>query len=378
MENGNPGSGVSHSPKEIKALTDLIAKRVRDEVTAAFQVQLEEMRQEARKLQETIEVLTEKVPQLEDLVADTEMVVDTLRQKVTESQNKYNICKREVFVLRTAIQDSYRAIEENALQQQLDRESKWRRKGTQIACSVCAIRYEQEEHGHEGALTLHVEETDRIVYPRATRHFHRVHRTQEIENQKKEKKTFAFAYAPHRGADYEEPPTSVSRHRNTAQNSPQKDKSNHKKNRKKSVETNIGELAVGHTPPNPTAVANSSKFSQMKNIPSSSSFASSKGGNGTGVAASTSTAAKITVPISQIHVSKVAALLQNDSKVANFKKLQNTNDLLNMTTAETVHMFKLLGSASKNGLDNKTLSLGINKKSQRPISAPPTSHNVKR
>jgi hypothetical protein len=72
--------------------------------------------------------------------------------------------------------------------------------------------------------------------------------------------------------------------------------------------------------------------------------------------------------MTKMQVSKVASFLQNDTKVAKFKKLQ-ANNLLNLTSAETVHMFKLLGSASKSGLENKKQT----KKSQRPISAP--SHN---
>ena len=338
MENGMKAGSGQPSPKEIKALTDNVGKRVREETAKEFQEKLDKMAADALALQEHIDFLKKKIFNLQESLSDTEHMVAALNGDVAEAKDKYAICKREVFVLRTAVQDSYRAIEENALQQAVDRQSKWRERGTQIACSVCAIRYEKEEHGHDGDLTLQVEDTDRILFPRATRYLKRV---KEVEGLTKKKNKFAFAYEPFTG-DNEEPPTTIARHR-TTNSSPKKGKK-----RTKGVETEFGELAIGHPPP-----TQSSKFSQMKNIP-----ASSKG----------STLIGADAPMTKVQVSKVASFLQNDNKIAKFKKLQQ-NNLLNLTTAETTHLFKLLGSASKNNLENKKKV----KKSQRPISAP--SHN---
>jgi hypothetical protein len=325
------------SPKEIKALTDAAAKRVREEMELKYKEMVDSMHAEASALKETIKSLEDDVGRLKGSLLATEKFVEVLRDDVAEAKNKYDICKREVFVLRTAVQDSYRAIEENALQLEIEREGKRRVKGTQISCSVCAIRYEKEEHGHEGFLTTHVEESDRILFPRASRHLKRV---KEIECLEKKKGKFAYAYAPFTG-DNTDKPTTVTKHRNTTR-SPKMEM------RSSSVETEFGELMVVH--PSPSQGQPTSKFSQMKNIPPSNIKGVSVKDDG---------------PMSKIHVSKVASMLQSDAKIAKFKKLRD-NNLLNLTATETDHMFQLLGSASKNNLDNKkTMKLA-----QRPISAP--------
>ena len=325
------------SPKEIKALTDAAAKRVREEMELKYKEMVDSMHAEASALKETIKSLEDDVGRLKGSLLATEKFVEVLRDDVAEAKNKYDICKREVFVLRTAVQDSYRAIEENALQLEIEREGKRRVKGTQISCSVCAIRYEKEEHGHEGFLTTHVEESDRILFPRAWRHLKRV---KEIECLEKKKGTFAYAYAPFTG-DNTDKPTTITKHRNTTR-SPKMEM------RSSSVETEFGELMVVH--PSPSQGQPTSKFSQMKNIPPSNIKGVSVKDDG---------------PMSKIHVSKVASMLQSDAKIAKFKKLRD-NNLLNLTATETDHMFQLLGSASKNNLDNKkTMKLA-----QRPISAP--------
>mmetsp|Transcript_6292 Transcript_6292/g.10278 ORF Transcript_6292/g.10278 Transcript_6292/m.10278 type:complete len:1525 (+) Transcript_6292:40-4614(+) len=359
LESGR-SAGVT-SPKEIKALTDAVSAKVREELEKKHKEILDEMNKKELALQDTINSLQDQIYELKTSLAASENLANVLREEVTEAQTKYDVCKREVFVLRNAVQDSYRVIEENALQQACEREEKRRVKGTQIACSVCAIRYEKEEHGHAGLLTDHVDETDRVIFPRVSHHLQRVRGLESLE---KKKARFEFAYAPFTG-DNVEPSTTISKYR-------QKDRSSGNEmmtiSKQPSVETAFGELMVGTPTPNqleqkqsrnynpPPATA--SKFSQMKNIPSNPTKSPFYRGT-------EEPAAKSDPPMSKIQVSKVASLLQGDSKIAKFKKLRD-NNLLNLTSAETAHMIKLLGSASKNNLENKKSM----KLSQRPISAP--------
>lgn len=342
------GSGMA-SPAEIKALTDAVANRVRDEADKKYQDMLTTTNAEAAALQDIIKDLKENIIELELSLSGTERTVEVLQDAVAEAKEKYDICKREVFVLRTAVQDSYRAIEENALQQQLEREGRRRAKGTQIACSVCAVRYEVGQHEHDGSLTGQLEESDRVMYPRAARLLQRVRATERLHDTKHKK--FALAYAPFVGGDSKEPPTVVTKHRTTAISSaaaagrPHPSTSN-KEKQARTVDTGYGELAVS-SPATQQGRTAGSKFSQMKNIPPAS-------GN-------------VHESMTKFQVSKVAALLQSDARIAQFKMLQD-NHLLVLTDTEERDMKNLLGSASRNNLESKKQTK--NSSQRRPISAP--------
>ena len=325
------GSGVNGmsglSEHDIKSLTDIITRRVREELTTEYQDILERMKNDAKERQDTIDIQELKLRTLERSLSDADSAVEAWRKKAADAKSKYEICKREVLVLRTAVQDSYRAVEDHALQQQVERQSRWREKGTHISCSVCAIRYEKEEHGHEGDLTAHIEENDRVLFPRAVHFLKRV-KSSEILNKKKDK--YSSVHEPFQ-RNGEEPTTSITKHRNTE---PPRSYSNPKR---KSVETAFGELEIGIN------TTQGSKFSQMKNIPPNSK----------------SKSITVDVPMTKVQVSKVASFLQDEAKIAKYKKL-HSNNAVNMTDSERIQMYKLLGPSTR--IDTK--------KSQRPISAP--------